>query len=340
MGHPTLRDIARRCGLSVATVDRVLNRRRPVRPETERVVLAAAEELAFRATPQQLRRMNALAPRVSLGAVLQKRSKAFYRRLGAQLRSASEQRSDIRADLQLLFVDDLAPGPIIRSMQELSERADALAIVSIDHPLVVDEVARLADRGIAVISLLSPISPSRIIAHVGVDTRRDGRIAGWGMTRCARAGAPIGILIGSYRYRGHDDREAGFRSYLREHGNRFREVESMTYLDDDEGAYGTTQEILDRWPNLAGLYVIGGGAGGALRAVSEHGGTERMTLMCSEMSPAVREGLISGAVDLATATPVNEVAQSAVEVLARNALDPDSVESVTVRSAIYISENV
>ena len=340
MGRPTLDDIARRAGVSIATVDRVLNRRRRVRPATEATVLSAAKALSFRSTPQQRRRGRALAPQIALGALLQKRSNPFYRRLGAQLRSASERREDIRADLHLEFVDALAPGPIIDSMRRLGERVKAMAIVSIDHPHIADEIAVLAEREVPVVSLLSPLTAARVVAHVGVDTRRVGRIAGWGMSHCARATGEIGILIGSHRYRGHEDREAGFRSYLREHGSLFREIGSMTYLDDDAGAYGTTLELLTRWPDLAGVYVIGGGAGGALRALAENSSAGGITVVCSEMGRAVREGLISGAVDFVTSTPIREIADAAVETLVRAALEPEAVESVTLSSAIHISESV
>ena len=338
--HPTLEDIARRAGVSVATVDRVLNRRRRVRPRTEAAVLQAAEALSFHSTPQQRRRGRVLAPQICVGALLQKRGKPFYRRLGAQLRGACGRREDIRADLQLEFVDALAPGPIIDSMRRLAERARVLAIVSIDHPLIADETAALADRGVPVVTLLSPLASSRVVAHVGVDGRRAGRIAGWGMSRCMQGSGTIGILIGSHRYRGHEDREAGFRSYLREQGGSFREIGTMTYLDDDEGAYGTVLELLDRWPDLAGLYVIGGGTGGALRALAEHGTAGGISVVCSEMTQDVRERLISGAVDFVVASPVQEIAATAVEVLTRAALDPDTAESVTLPSTIYTSENV
>ena len=338
--RPTLSEIARKSGMSIATVDRVLNRRRRVRPATEAAVLAAAEALQFHSTPQQRRSGLALAPRIALGALLQKRSKPFYRKLGAQLRSACENRHDIRADLHLEFVDELAPGPIIKSMRRLAEKVKALAVVSIDHPHVADEVAALSDNEIPVVSLLSPLTASGVVAHVGIDARRDGRVAGWGMSRCVRASGAVGILIGSHRYRGHEDREAGFRSYLREHGSLFREIDSMTYLDDDAGAYGTTLELLDRWSSLSGLYVIGGGAGGALRALAEHNAARRISVVCGELERIAREGLIAGTVDFVTATPIQKVAEAAVETLVRAALEPEAIESVILPSTIHISENV
>lgn len=44
----TLAAIAREAHVGVATVDRVINQRAPVRPETERKVIAAAQKLGLR----------------------------------------------------------------------------------------------------------------------------------------------------------------------------------------------------------------------------------------------------------------------------------------------------
>ena len=43
--RPTVSDVAKKAGVSVATVDRVLNRRAPVKGETARRVLDAAQAL-------------------------------------------------------------------------------------------------------------------------------------------------------------------------------------------------------------------------------------------------------------------------------------------------------
>ena len=43
----TIADVARQAGVSVATVDRVLNERRRVKPATAEAVRAAAEEIGF-----------------------------------------------------------------------------------------------------------------------------------------------------------------------------------------------------------------------------------------------------------------------------------------------------
>ena len=43
----TMKEIAQICGVSRGTVDRVINRRGKVRPETERMILQAVERMGF-----------------------------------------------------------------------------------------------------------------------------------------------------------------------------------------------------------------------------------------------------------------------------------------------------
>ena len=54
---PTIRDVARHAGVSIATVSRVMRDSHSVRPITRERVLAAAEELEY--TPSQLGRQLA-----------------------------------------------------------------------------------------------------------------------------------------------------------------------------------------------------------------------------------------------------------------------------------------
>ena len=67
--RPTINDLARAAGVSVATVDRVLNRRLPVREDTALRVVAAAETIGYHATGLLKRRL-AEAPRRHFGFLL------------------------------------------------------------------------------------------------------------------------------------------------------------------------------------------------------------------------------------------------------------------------------
>jgi LacI family transcriptional regulator len=109
MIRPTMEDLARTAGVSFSTVDRVLNGRTPVKPETAQRVLEAAETLGFHATGLQRQRLRASAPERTLGFLLQQRSTPFYRILSEALVAATQASSVIRGRPIVEFMDDLTP---------------------------------------------------------------------------------------------------------------------------------------------------------------------------------------------------------------------------------------
>ncbi|MDN3713026.1 LacI family DNA-binding transcriptional regulator [Paracoccus cavernae] len=78
-GRPTIEDVAAAAGVSVATVDRVLNGRAKVREETARKVSNAAEAIGYHAATAIRARVMADRPEIHLGIVLQKERHAFIR---------------------------------------------------------------------------------------------------------------------------------------------------------------------------------------------------------------------------------------------------------------------
>ena len=113
----TLRDVAARAGVGVATVDRVLNGRAPVKAETAARVAAAAEALDYHAHGLMRRRMQELAPERTLGFILQKRGKWFYRALADGIREATASLRDIRGSVEIAFVETLSPAGRAKFLQ-------------------------------------------------------------------------------------------------------------------------------------------------------------------------------------------------------------------------------
>ena len=84
VSRPTVADVARVAGVSVATVDRVLNGRHPVREETARRVSEAATRLGYHAAGLIRQRLTAL-PQVRLGFVLLRQRQFFYQAFEREL---------------------------------------------------------------------------------------------------------------------------------------------------------------------------------------------------------------------------------------------------------------
>jgi LacI family transcriptional regulator len=313
--RPTIADLAREAGVSVATVDRVLNGRHPVREATAARVLAAAERLGYHATTLLRSRLQPPEAKRSLGFLLQRGSSPFYRALAAELEEASRSASSVQARAVVEFVEELNPARIVERMQALGGRVDALAVVSVDHPRVSEEIDRLRAAGAPTFALLSDLSAPSRAGYLGLDARKAGRTAAWAITRLSRRPGEVAIFVGSHRYLDHDLREMSLKSYLRELAPDFRLLEPVVDLEDEAVAYDAASALLKRNPDLVGIYSAGGGTDGIAQALRETGRAGAIVFVCNELTPASRSGLIDGVIDLAIATPVPVLARRAVEAM-------------------------
>jgi len=311
----TLQEIAAKANVGVATVDRVLNGRAPVRRSTADRVLSAARELGYHAQGLMERRVDQLVPHKRLGFILQKKSKWFYQALSEQIMRSVPDLTRIRAAAEVAFVESLSPGDLAAALRSMADDVDAIALVSIDHPAVHAAIGDCASVNVPVFALLSPLSTPAIAGYVGIDGRRAGRTAGWAMAKFVGHGDEVGILVGSHRYLGHEALEAGFRSALREYAPHAGLRDSLVYLDDAAVAYEAASEILRSVPGLKGLYHCGGGVSGVIRALTEAGRARDVFYICHERSPYADEGLIEGTVDLLIANPVSQVVSKTLDLM-------------------------
>ena len=339
--RPVIADLARASGVSVATVDRVLNRRLPVREDTAMRVAAAAERIGYHASGLLKQRLRD-TPARSFGFLLQKRSDEFYRAFAAELTGATKAASFIRGRAAVDFMDELVPSLIARHIAEMGARVDALAVVAVDHPLVNEAVAAVARAGKPVFTLLSDVTAPERAGYLSVDSRKAGRTAAWAIARLAKQPGKIGILLGSHRYLSQELAEMSFRSYMREHATEFTLLEPLVNLDDPRIAHEAAGHLIAGTPDLVGLYVAGGGAEGVLRALREEGAGARLVTVCNELMPATRAGLIDGTLDLVLATPIAALAARAVELMARACAGEALGASAQLQlpAEIYISENI
>jgi LacI family transcriptional regulator len=146
-----------------------------------------------------------------------------------------------------------------------------------DHPVVVDAVERLVERGIPVVTLATDLPLSRRLAYVGIDNRAAGATAAYLLTRMSvGSGAPVLVTLSSTSFRGEEERETGFRSAMRTMApaRRLREVSETDGLD--ASMLGAVGAVLDAEPDLDTVYSIGGGNTAVLSAFAARGRVPRV----------------------------------------------------------------
>lgn len=266
--HPfRIREIAVQAGLSEATVDRVLNGRGGVRDSTVREVRAAIADL------ERQRDQVRLAGRTFLIDVV----------MQAPARFSSAVRAALEAELPLLrpalirarfhFRESGPPDGLLDTLDGIGRRgSQGVVLKAPDISEVNEAVARLAGRGIPVVTLVTDLPHSPRAAYIGIDNRAAGATAAYLLTQWLdrRPGAVLVTLSRSF-FRGEEEREMGFRSVLRSAGPG-RRVIDVTETDGlDAAIRGLVLEALATEAEVPAVYSIGGGNTAILGAFAETG---------------------------------------------------------------------
>lgn len=304
MRRPTISDLAKASGVSVATIDRVLNGRHRVREETARRVYEAAQSIGYHAVGLLRQRVFEDLPQYRLGFVLQKPSQPFYQSFAKEIAATAQTVTTARVHAQVDFVAASTPTAIVEKLKAMAARSQAVALVAPDYPAVTAAIEELKEKGIPVFSLLSDFATGVRETYIGVDNRKVGRTAAWTIAKSARRPGKVACFVGSHRFHGHELREIGFRSYFRENAPDFEVLDTLINLDTAEITHEATLNLLQKHPDLIGFYVCGGGMEGAISAIREEGLAGKLIAVVNELTTESRAALADDVVSMVIGTPL------------------------------------
>jgi LacI family transcriptional regulator len=319
--RPTITDVAREAGVSMATVDRVLNAREKVREDTARRVYDAASRIGYHAAPLIGQRVQANVPEMRFGIVLHKEKQSFYQAFATEIEAAVLASTRIRGKVHFAFSASQSPGEFVSLLRGLEGKVDAVAASIVTHPDVTDAVTHLKGRGIPTFALLNDFAQGVRQNYLGLNNLRVGRIAASMVTMAAHKPGRLAVFVGGYRWHGHELRETGFRSYVREYASQFQILDTLVNLETRQLTYEATLDLLERHPDLRGIYCAGGGMEGAIAALREARKPGEVALVVNEITPESRSALIDRYVNMVIATPLPALCRDLV------ALMTDTVEN-------------
>ncbi|KAA3448123.1 LacI family transcriptional regulator [Mesorhizobium sp. SARCC-RB16n] len=315
--RPTIADLAREAKVSLATVDRVLNARQPVRKETALRVYMAAESVGYHAAWLGKRRPEPDQPRYQLGFILTQPAQHFYQDFAREVEAAVNATQAFHGTSLIEFAPSHMPGDLIALLQELGRRCDAIAMVAPDHPTITAAVEELKAKGIPVFSMLSDFAAGVREGYVGLNNRKVGRTAAWMFSKAAKRPGKVGVLAATERYQAHELREIGFRSYFRESAPTFTVLDIPLNVGTRPITYEATLDVIQREPELVGFYVAAGRMEGAISALRKHGEDRGIVAIVNEITPESRAALADGIITMALATPLRRLCQELMTLMAR-----------------------
>lgn len=316
MNRPTIADLAQASGVSVSTVNRILGGSTSVRTRTIDKVKKAAEEIGFYGAGVISARMRASKPAYVLGFLLQQSTRELYQLFAQKIREAVAQRSDAEITPVVEFVDRLDPENIASRLKALGERCDCAAVIAADHPLVSQAIQALRADGKPVVAYITDQSAPGRAGYVGTDNWKLGRTAAWFIARTTHGPGRVVVFIGNYRYQCQDIADASFRSYLRENASRLAVSDSLPTHEEPDEAHRIVSGLLREMDDLAGIFIVGGGISGVLRALREGPARERsVSLICRDIGPETRKGLAEGLITAALCHPLEQTSAQLVQTM-------------------------
>ena len=251
----TLEDVARAAGVSVATVDRVVNQRGGVASDKEAAILREARRLG-------LDRKLAIRPTAikRIGVLIQPPSNPFHAQLREGIEQARAIYRDLSLQLQIEHIDPTRPHMIAAQIVRMGAWADGLILTVPASPDIVEAIQSLPER-VPVVTMADDVPGCRRAAFIGPDDEKSGRVAGDLMgTLIGREGGEVLVLIGRYDMPGHSARAEGFAQVLAERHPTVRVMQVIETHEDKAAAATLALQALRKNARLRGVYLCSTGS--------------------------------------------------------------------------------
>lgn len=340
MGRPTVHDIAKEAGVSLATVDRVLNARPGVREKTITKVQEAVARLGY--VRDTYAANLARQRQYRFVFVLPDGPGQFAQSLRSSLQETHASRIADRTVIRTVRVPIGDPHAIVRTLQAVqAEGVDGIALMVPETPQARDAISRLKDAGVAVVTLVSDLPNSRRDFFIGINNLAAGRVAGSLMGRFVGGAGEILVVTNSLRSRDSVERRFGFDEVMARDFPGVTVLPSVEAHDDPVRMARIVAEVVGRRERLVGVYSMGSGNLTLLEALRARPRPARPVVIAHELTPATRAALIDGEIDAVIAQNVGHLVRSSVRVL-RNLCDdlPIYEAQERLRIEIVLRENL
>ncbi len=289
----TIKQIADICGVSRGTVDRVINERGKVKPETEKLVRETAARLGYQ--PNLAGRALAARKRAfTIGVVLTSEGNAFFDDVLKGIARAEKEIADYGARVILKTMRGYSSARQIELISELAEEADAVILNPVNDQHIKKRIDDLTEKGKYVITVNTDIQNSKRLCYIGSHYQKGGETA-CGMLGLITGGrAEIGIVAGSEKVLGHVQRVQGFLKTAQTRYPGFRVADTVQTDDDEIQAFEVTRGLLECYPRINALFIAAGGVYGTCRAVQSMG--KKLNIVCFDSVPNTTEMLKNGVI--------------------------------------------
>lgn len=341
MAKPTTKDLAKAAGVSLATIDRVLNARSGVRKATIERVQKAIKTTGF---VRDIAAANlARSKEYRLVFLLPAHDDEFIDLVRGSIAEANMSMAHERTNVSIIRASSNDPHMIGHALDNLSsELVDGVAIMAPETPQVRDSIARLNARGIAVVAFVSHQLTAQSAYYVGINNEAAGRTAGQLMARFTgeRQGSVL-VLTETMQSRDSQERRLGFDNIMGKYAPRLSICASMESYGDPQRAARIVKAALQSQPSIVGIYLMHHNTRETMRAINAHDTLQKTVIIGHELTPQTRAQLTKGTMDAVITQDVGHLVRSSIRLLRAKAARVETLASQErIRIEIILRENM
>ena len=262
-----LKEVARQSGLSTATVDRAINNRANVSPQTKARVAAAISELEG-----QEAQLTARGRRLFFDFVIEAPTR-FSREIQHAAEQVLPRIGSAVCRPRFLAQEIMGEDDVIAALRRIAKRGShGVCIKARDLPAIRAAVDQLIASGIPVVTLVTDLTTTKRIAYVGLDNQSAGRTAAYLIAKAI--GDSAGTVLTSRsndRFLGEEERETAFKATLNRLCPKLRIVDASGGSGVHFETERIMQSVVEDFDQMRAVYSMGGGNRAILDVLEQNG---------------------------------------------------------------------
>lgn len=293
----TYKKLAELCGVSRATVDRVMNNRGRVSSELEKHIRAVAEQYKFQ--PNKVGRALALARNpVKVGVLVHLTQIPFFKTVLEGIYDAQSEISSIGGELIIKEQEGFDAEEQIMLLDEMvSDGVKGIALSPAQDERLSKKLSEISRIGIPIATFNTMVDGFSPICHVGAKNVDGGRLAAYLMDLLLRGRNSKAIIISGYlTQQTNYQRGDGFLSECLKKYPSIEIVGMERNMDDVDRAYEITMQALEKFKDLDAVYMVSSGQEGVCRAIEDSGASGRIQFIAHDLFPITSEYLKKGTI--------------------------------------------
>lgn len=285
----TLKDIAAELKISLGTIDRAINDRGGISPETKNRVLEKLKEANY--SPNKIARRLALKRITKIGVILFVKTIFFWSEVERGIKYVEKELRDFGIEVIFYRIGNNSVELEYAIDKLVNEKVDAMIVRPIDNTRIAEKLNKCIENGIHIVTINENIDQVNKMFSVGPQDFESGIMAGQLMGRLVKKGK---VAIVSYPYESHSltQRYKGFYDHIHK---LFSEIEiiddskNLTEMLGEYNAYFITKHYIENIPDLTGIYNNDGNVYEVGLAVKDEKVNRKISVIGHEISPDVAD---------------------------------------------------